>query len=124
MNYFLYVKLKYKNYLKFIFKVIIVTIRPNTELLLSHNIISPRPCFPILSWQFVIIQFNKTSNSSHRIMDPVLAFTRDDTVYFYQVFFSLCYIQILIKRITSIFTQIFRLILMTRIVSVVVIYKK
>ncbi|XP_025206602.1 vacuolar protein sorting-associated protein 8 homolog [Melanaphis sacchari] len=66
-------------------KVIIVTIRPNTELLLSNNIISSRPCLPLLSWQFVIIQFNKTFNSSHRIMDPVLAFTRDDTVYFYQV---------------------------------------
>ncbi|XP_029342180.1 transformation/transcription domain-associated protein [Acyrthosiphon pisum] len=66
-------------------KVIIVTIRPNTELLLSNNITSSRPCLPLLSWQFVIIQFNKTSNSSHRIMDPVLAFTRDDTVYFYQV---------------------------------------
>lgn len=66
-------------------KVIIVTIRPNTELLLSNNIISSHPCLPLLSWQFVIIQFNKTFNSSHRIMDPVLAFTRDDTVYFYQV---------------------------------------
>lgn len=71
--------------MKINFKVIIVTIRPNTELLLSHNIVSPRPCLPLLSWQFVIIQFNKTLNSSHRIMDPVLAFTRDDTVYFYQV---------------------------------------
>ncbi|VVC24543.1 Hypothetical protein CINCED_3A007231 [Cinara cedri] len=66
-------------------KIIIVTIRPNTELLLSQNIISLHPCLPLLSWQFVIIQFNKTSNSSHRIMDPVLAFIRDDTVYFYQV---------------------------------------
>uniref|UniRef100_A0A2S2Q1E5 Vacuolar protein sorting-associated protein 8 n=1 Tax=Sipha flava TaxID=143950 RepID=A0A2S2Q1E5_9HEMI len=66
-------------------KLIIVTIRPNTELLLSQNIISSRPCLPLLSWQFVIIQFNKTTNSSHKIMDPVLAFTRDDTVYFYQV---------------------------------------
>lgn len=70
----------------FNFKIIIVIIRPNTELLLSQNIISSHPCLPLLSWQFVIIQFNKTSNSSHRIMDPVLAFTRDDTVYFYQVF--------------------------------------
>jgi len=76
-----------KNNFKFNFKVIIVTIRPNTELLLSNNITSSRPCLPLLSWQFVIIQFNKTSNSSHRIMDPVLAFTRDDTVYFYQVTF-------------------------------------
>ncbi|XP_050434277.1 vacuolar protein sorting-associated protein 8 homolog isoform X2 [Adelges cooleyi] len=66
-------------------KIIIVTIRPNTELLLSQNIIATHPCLPLLSWQFVIIQFSKTSNSSHRIMDPVLAFTRDNTVYFYQI---------------------------------------
>lgn len=74
------------NYFNLYFKIIIVTIRPNTELLLSHNIVSSRPCLPLLSWQFVIIQCNKTLNSSHKIMDPVLAFTRDDTVYFYQVF--------------------------------------
>ncbi|XP_050543859.1 vacuolar protein sorting-associated protein 8 homolog [Daktulosphaira vitifoliae] len=66
-------------------KIIIVTIRPNTELLLSQNISSSRDCLPLLSWQFVVVQYNKTSSSSHRIMDPVLAFTRDDKIYFYQI---------------------------------------
>lgn len=36
---------------------------------------------PLLAWQFVIIQISE----SDRVIDPVLAFARDNTIYFYQV---------------------------------------
>ena len=36
---------------------------------------------PQLAWQFVIIQVSEKD----RVIDPVLAFGRDQTVYFYQV---------------------------------------
>jgi hypothetical protein len=36
---------------------------------------------PQLAWQFVVIQVSEKD----RVIDPVLAFGRDQTVYFYQV---------------------------------------
>ena len=36
---------------------------------------------PLLAWQVVVIQVSE----SDRVIDPVLAFGRDHTVYFYQV---------------------------------------
>ena len=36
---------------------------------------------PLLAWQFVIIQVSE----SDRVIDPVLAFARESTVYFHQV---------------------------------------
>jgi hypothetical protein len=36
---------------------------------------------PLLSWEFVVIQVADTS----RVMDPVLAFARDQTIHFFQV---------------------------------------
>ncbi|XP_046679913.1 vacuolar protein sorting-associated protein 8 homolog isoform X2 [Homalodisca vitripennis] len=62
-------------------KVIIVSIRPSTRLLLTHSVKASPVSLPLLSWQFVIIQVADTQ----RIMDPVLAFARDTTIYFYQV---------------------------------------
>ena len=35
----------------------------------------------MLSWQYVIIQVSE----KERVVDPVLAFARDQTIYFYQV---------------------------------------
>ena len=36
---------------------------------------------PQLAWQFVVIQVSEQD----RVIDPVLAFGRDQTIYFYQV---------------------------------------
>ncbi|XP_075220706.1 vacuolar protein sorting 8 [Lycorma delicatula] len=62
-------------------KVIVVSIRPSTRLLLTHSVKASQLSLPLLSWQFVIIQVADSS----RVMDPVLAFARDSTIYFYQV---------------------------------------
>ncbi|RZF35520.1 hypothetical protein LSTR_LSTR010211 [Laodelphax striatellus] len=62
-------------------KVIVVSIRPNTRLLLTHSVTASSLALPLLSWQFVIIQ----AADSSRVMDPVLAFARDSTIFFYQV---------------------------------------
>lgn len=62
-------------------QVILVCIRPNTRLLLTHSVSASPANLPLLTWQFVVIQLN---DSSH-VIDPVLAFARDSTIHFYHV---------------------------------------
>nr|XP_018909739.1 PREDICTED: vacuolar protein sorting-associated protein 8 homolog [Bemisia tabaci] len=62
-------------------KVILVCIRPNTRLLLTHSVSASPANLPLLTWQFVVIQLN---DSSH-VIDPVLAFARDSTIHFYHI---------------------------------------
>lgn len=62
-------------------KVIIVSIKPTMRVLLTRSVSVSPMSLPLLSWQFVIIQVSEKS----RIMDPVLAFARGNTVYFFQV---------------------------------------
>uniref|UniRef100_A0A8D8PJZ2 Vacuolar protein sorting-associated protein 8 homolog n=3 Tax=Cacopsylla melanoneura TaxID=428564 RepID=A0A8D8PJZ2_9HEMI len=62
-------------------KVIIVSIKPTMRVLLTRSVQVSPVSLPLLSWQFVIIQVSESS----RIMDPVLAFARDNTIYFFQV---------------------------------------
>ncbi|XP_014245908.1 vacuolar protein sorting-associated protein 8 homolog [Cimex lectularius] len=62
-------------------KILLVSLRPQTRLLYTQNIKGASTSLPLLSWQFVVIQVADTS----RVMDPVLAVARNDTIYFYQV---------------------------------------
>lgn len=62
-------------------QLIVVSIRPVMKVLLTHAVKADPSSLPFLSWQFVIIQLAENS----RIMDPVLAFARDRSIYFYQV---------------------------------------
>ncbi|KAF6203449.1 hypothetical protein GE061_001780 [Apolygus lucorum] len=62
-------------------KMILVSLKPQTRLLFTQSLRANASTLPLLSWQFVVIQVADTS----RVMDPVLAIARNDTIYFYQV---------------------------------------
>ncbi|XP_014767622.1 vacuolar protein sorting-associated protein 8 homolog isoform X2 [Octopus bimaculoides] len=62
-------------------KVLIVTLRPQLKIMFTHPLKGDSSTLPLLAWQFVIIQISE----SDRVIDPVLAFARDSTIYFYQV---------------------------------------
>lgn len=66
-------------------KVIILTVRPSMKVLFTHSLTGTTDTLPILSWQFVIIQ----TTSSEKVVDPVIAFGRQSTLYFYQVRLSI-----------------------------------
>jgi vacuolar protein sorting-associated protein 8 len=63
-------------------KVSIVSLRPELKVHFSHVLTGNPATFPLLSWHFVSI---KTS-STERVVDPVLLFARDCSVFFVQVF--------------------------------------
>ena len=62
-------------------KVLIVVIRPVLKVHYVHPLSGDAATLPLLSWQFVVIQLTE----SERVVDPVLAFARDQTIYFVQV---------------------------------------
>ncbi|KAK8727977.1 hypothetical protein OTU49_009327 [Cherax quadricarinatus] len=62
-------------------KVIVVSLRPQLKVLFSHPLKASVSTLPLLSWQFVVIQMPDGT----RVIDPVLAFGREKTVYFYQL---------------------------------------
>jgi vacuolar protein sorting-associated protein 8 len=63
-------------------KAIVVQLRPRTRVLFSHPLApAPHPSLPLLAWQRVVIQVA----DGRRVLDPVLAFGRLDTFFFYQV---------------------------------------
>ncbi|KAL3213300.1 hypothetical protein MRX96_035534 [Rhipicephalus microplus] len=62
-------------------KVIVVTVRPVLRVRFTHSLRADPNTLPLLSWQFVVIQVS----ASTRIIDPVLAFGRQGTIYFFQV---------------------------------------
>lgn len=64
-------------------KAIVVQLRPRTRVLFSHPLppAAPEPSLPLLAWQRVVIQVA----DGRRVLDPVLAFGRLDTFFFYQV---------------------------------------
>ena len=66
-------------------KLIVLSLRPSMKVLFTHALVGRSDTLPIISWQFVTIQ---TSNSE-KVVDPVIAFGRQSTIYFYQVFFLL-----------------------------------
>ncbi|GFO47915.1 vacuolar protein sorting-associated protein 8-like protein [Plakobranchus ocellatus] len=62
-------------------KVLIVTVRPHLKVMFTHPLKGDPSTLPLLAWQFVIIQVSEKD----RVIDPVLAFARDKTIFFYQV---------------------------------------
>ncbi|KAL8564238.1 hypothetical protein ACOMHN_050849 [Nucella lapillus] len=62
-------------------KVLLVTLRPQLKVMFTHPLKGDPATLPQLAWQFVVIQVSEED----RVIDPVLAFGRDQTVYFYQV---------------------------------------
>lgn len=62
-------------------KVIVVTVRPVLRVRFTHALRACPDTLPLLGWQFVVIQVS----SSARIVDPVLAFGRQSTLFFFQV---------------------------------------
>ncbi|KAG8190625.1 hypothetical protein JTE90_017889 [Oedothorax gibbosus] len=65
-------------------KVIAVTVQPSLRVWFTHALRADPDTLPVLSWQFVVIQVS----SSSRIIDPVLAFGRQNTINFFQVSFA------------------------------------
>ena len=63
-------------------KVIVLTIRPVMKVLFTFPLSGSIKTLPILAWQFVIIQTSK----NNKVVDPVLAFGRQNTIHFYQVY--------------------------------------
>ena len=62
-------------------KVLIVTMRPDLKVRYVHSLSGDAATLPLLSWHFVVIQLSNTE----KVIDPVLAFARDQTVHFVQV---------------------------------------
>ncbi|XP_071103447.1 vacuolar protein sorting-associated protein 8 homolog [Haliotis cracherodii] len=62
-------------------KVLLVTLRPTLKVMFTHPLKGDPSTLPLLAWQFVIIQVSERD----RVIDPVLVFARDQTIYFYQV---------------------------------------
>ncbi|XP_063851088.1 vacuolar protein sorting-associated protein 8 homolog isoform X1 [Scylla paramamosain] len=62
-------------------KVIVVSLRPQLKVLFSHPLKASPATLPLLAWQFVVIQMSDGT----RVIDPVLAFGRERSIYFYQV---------------------------------------
>ncbi|CAH1405711.1 unnamed protein product [Nezara viridula] len=62
-------------------KVLLISLRPGTRLLFTQSLRSVATTLPLLSWQFVVIQVA----DSMRVMDPVLAVARHESIFFYQV---------------------------------------
>ena len=62
-------------------KIIVLTIRPSMKVLFTHPLVGRANTLPLLGWQFVIIQMSKVN----KVVDPVLAFGRQSTLYFFQL---------------------------------------
>ncbi|KAK6181620.1 hypothetical protein SNE40_009442 [Patella caerulea] len=62
-------------------KVLVVTLRPTLKVMFMQPLKGDPATLPLLAWQFVIIQVSEKD----RVIDPVLAFGRDQTIHFYQV---------------------------------------
>ncbi|XP_035826479.1 vacuolar protein sorting-associated protein 8 homolog isoform X2 [Aplysia californica] len=62
-------------------KVLLVTLRPHLKVMFTYPLKGDGSTLPLLAWQFVIIQVSEKD----RVIDPVLSFARDRTIYFYQV---------------------------------------
>lgn len=62
-------------------KVLIVVLRPDLKVRYVHTLSGDSATLPLLAWHFVVIQLSDTD----KVIDPVLAFARDQTVFFVQV---------------------------------------
>ena len=64
-----------------LFQVLLVTLSPQLKVVFTHPLKGSPSSLPLLAWQFVIIQVNEND----RVIDPVLAFARESTIFFHQV---------------------------------------
>lgn len=62
-------------------QVLLVTLTPQLKVVFTHPLKGNPSTLPLLAWQFVVIQVSE----SDRVIDPVLAFARESTIYFHQV---------------------------------------
>lgn len=62
-------------------KFFVVMIRPRLKVIKFQSLIGPSDSLPLISWQMVLIQ----SADSTRVIDPVLAAARGNSVQFHQV---------------------------------------
>jgi len=62
-------------------KLLIVALRPDLRVVYVHSLSGDAVTLPLLAWHFVVVQL-----SDKRTVDPMLAFARDQTVYFVQVY--------------------------------------
>uniref|UniRef100_K1R9K0 Vacuolar protein sorting-associated protein 8-like protein n=1 Tax=Magallana gigas TaxID=29159 RepID=K1R9K0_MAGGI len=62
-------------------KVLVVTLRPQLKVVFTHPLKGNPTCLPLLAWHFVVIQVSERD----RVIDPVLVFARESTIYFFQV---------------------------------------
>ena len=62
-------------------KLLIVTLRPDLQVTYIHSLCGDAQTLPLLAWHFVTVQLS----DRRRVVDPVLAFARDQTVYLLQV---------------------------------------
>jgi len=76
-------------------KVLVVTLRPELRVCYVHGLCGDPATLPLLAWHFVMIQLS----DKQRVVDPVLAFARDQTIYFVQVQVSASIIIVMIMFI-------------------------
>ena len=72
-------------------KLLVVTLRPDLRVTYIHTLCGDAQTLPLLAWHFVTVQLP----DKRRVVDPVLAFARDQTVYFVQVCRALLALQLL-----------------------------
>ncbi|XP_030829831.1 vacuolar protein sorting-associated protein 8 homolog [Strongylocentrotus purpuratus] len=65
-------------------KVFIVGLRPRLTVMFTKQLRGDPSTLPLLAWQFVIIQVTDTA----KVVDPVLACARTNTINFYQVLYQ------------------------------------
>ncbi|KAK2188197.1 hypothetical protein NP493_140g01014 [Ridgeia piscesae] len=62
-------------------KVLLVTVKPELSVIFVHPLKGDPATLPLVAWQFVVIE----EPGQKRTIQPVLAFARDQTIFFYQV---------------------------------------
>jgi len=62
-------------------KLLIITLRPDLRVVYVHPLCGDATTLPLLAWHFVTVQLP----DKQRTIEPILAFARDQTVYFVQV---------------------------------------
>ena len=62
-------------------RLVIASLRPELKVHFSQRLDGAASTFPLVSWRIVSVRHS----ASHRTLDPVLAFARDNSVYFVQV---------------------------------------
>ena len=65
-------------------KLLIISLRPELRVVYIHALCGDAATLPLLAWHFVVVQLS----DKQRTVEPVLAFARDQTIYFVQVICS------------------------------------